>query len=46
MPVDLAVAAAAAHVAGDVGLRSVHERIASIDRAVLESLQVRGSVVV
>lgn len=37
-PIDFAVAAAAAHVAGDAGLRSVHERIASIDRAVLESL--------
>lgn len=37
-PIDLAVAAAAAHVAGDVGLTSVHERIASIDRTVLGSL--------
>lgn len=43
-PIDLAIAAAAAHVAGDAGLRSVHERIASIERAVLEPLQEPGSV--
>lgn len=37
-PIDLAIAAASAHVAGDAGLSSIHERIESIDSAVLDSL--------
>lgn len=38
LPVDLAVASAAAHVAGDVGLKTVRARISSIEKTVLEPL--------